>query len=478
MKSNFNITLCLLAITAVPCLSYNYDKHVELPEPVKKLLPRNPEILAADSADLNGDRENDFIVIIQHKDPGDGIDAGVKGERAQGRRLRELFIITVTHGHCSIAAKSGRAVLCSDCAAQDEDPFFGVRVGTKVFTILHKFNRESEEAWGITSKFVYSPCDKKWRLERFSGYEGLDLKPADFGPVNIEDFDVNYYMTNKKVEARPQSSAKSGYCSDEILFSESGTVLAIRPDGGRPRPVAGGRFFRQIERACWSPDHARIAFIRDNDLRIMNAAGNNDRRLVEDVCKSGTYHYASDYAAVSPRWSPDGNKIAVIALPKSNAGAPDGIYLVNIDSGTVKKIKQDVKDQTDYCGLCWSPDSKKLAYYSKSRLMLFDVQTGVETCINERHKTKPSYSTGIAWSQDGKKLITAALGAFVIMDTGGKIIKEIECVSSVGPLFWSKDEKYVLYFTPDCILKTPVEPGAKPSVFYRPSDGVICDMAW
>jgi len=96
MKINTILLMLCVFLSPVLCFSYNYGESVDLPDGVKKLLPDNPDILASASADLNGDKEADYAVVMQYKDPDNDNDAEMKKAGREGRRLRELIIITVT----------------------------------------------------------------------------------------------------------------------------------------------------------------------------------------------------------------------------------------------------------------------------------------------------------------------------------------------------------------------------------------------
>jgi Tol biopolymer transport system component len=99
----------------------------------------------------------------------------------------------------------------------------------------------------------------------------------------------------------------------------------------------------------WSPDGERIAFTSDRDgnteIYVMNADdGSGQTRLTEDFQFDG-----------SPRWSPDGERIAF----DSNRGNQRGIFVMNADDGSdVTRLTDDGN------GPAWSPDGEKIAFTS------------------------------------------------------------------------------------------------------------------
>ncbi len=134
-----------------------------------------------------------------------------------------------------------------------------------------------------------------------------------------------------------------------------------------PRLVAqqaadGNRFtLRDIFELEWaadpeiSPDGSRIVFERSSfdimhdravsDLWIVNADGSNLRALLPP-----------DRHAESPRWSPDGGRLAYVARADDEGGE---IFVRWMDTGQEAKLTH-VDETPD--GLAWSPDGKWIAF--------------------------------------------------------------------------------------------------------------------
>ncbi|MCK5836991.1 MAG: PD40 domain-containing protein, partial [Desulfobacula sp.] len=103
---------------------------------------------------------------------------------------------------------------------------------------------------------------------------------------------------------------------------------------------------------------------------------------------------------VSPKFSPDGKKIAFT----SNIGGTPQIYVKNLETGDVKRITFEGRYNTSPA---WSPDGKKMAYVGieKNKINIFvisldsgpgtPVQLTMNTCDNE----DPS------WSPDGSLIV-------------------------------------------------------------------------
>ncbi|NNE69300.1 MAG: S9 family peptidase, partial [Rhodothermales bacterium] len=103
-----------------------------------------------------------------------------------------------------------------------------------------------------------------------------------------------------------------------------------------------------------SPDGAQVAYVRNGmsiqrDRRegriwLVNADGTGHRKLT-----------ASDRTESSPRWSPDGSRIAFVT------GSDDGseIHLLWLDTGAVARLTQLERSPG---GIAWSPDGTHLAF--------------------------------------------------------------------------------------------------------------------
>ena len=94
----------------------------------------------------------------------------------------------------------------------------------------------------------------------------------------------------------------------------------------------------------WSPKGDLIVYVRTGGIGVMNVDGTNQRVIVAG-------------AAGQPSWSPDGKKIAFYS-------ASDGdldIYTIDLASGNLAKLTDNF--EADYYP-AWSPDGKSIAFSS------------------------------------------------------------------------------------------------------------------
>ena len=147
----------------------------------------------------------------------------------------------------------------------------------------------------------------------------------------------------------------------------------------------------------------------NTDIYIMDANGNNPRRL--------TNHQAWDS---SPSWSPDGQKIAFV----SNRDGNVEIYVMDADGSNPRNLtNHPMWDEHP----SWSPDGQKIAFVSKRdgnvEIYVMDADG------NNTRRLTNSVGFNVAepsWSPDGQKIAFAStqngvkISAIYIMDADGR----------------------------------------------------------
>ena len=147
-------------------------------------------------------------------------------------------------------------------------------------------------------------------------------------------------------------------CESLEGFSAPEHELAVaRLDGGAVRQLTENTHFEKYP--SWSPDGKRIAFVSsgvtpgmiyewdDVHLYSMAADGTDVRRIAEGPLVHET-----------PRWSPDGERIAYAVFEDRGLGQPPAIYIhvVGSDGGTAPRLTDAASGPT------WSPDGERIAY--------------------------------------------------------------------------------------------------------------------
>jgi Protein kinase domain/WD40-like Beta Propeller Repeat len=128
-------------------------------------------------------------------------------------------------------------------------------------------------------------------------------------------------------------------------------VVVARADGSRPRAVWTSRQrLGDLPSLDWSPDASRLVIQKPGQgggsLAVIDADGRHERPLTL-------------YPAFSPRWSPDGTRIAYLAQVD---GA--GVYVAGLDGQSY--LASPAADSLGWISgsgsVTWSPDGRQLAY--------------------------------------------------------------------------------------------------------------------
>ena len=133
----------------------------------------------------------------------------------------------------------------------------------------------------------------------------------------------------------------------------------------------------------WSPDGTRVAFSRNGDIYIASLSGEILRRLTE-----------SPAIDLSPTWSPDGGKIAFVS---DRAGAPN-IYVISSEGGRAARITSGGYN-TDPV---WSPSASvdRIAFV-KVRKSRADIHAIGPDGRGEQKLTASGRNEHPSWSPDG-----------------------------------------------------------------------------
>jgi dipeptidyl aminopeptidase/acylaminoacyl peptidase len=122
---------------------------------------------------------------------------------------------------------------------------------------------------------------------------------------------------------RPPDGAK-------IAFVHQNDIYVMNADSSGRTPLATSS--RGEFRPDWSPDGTKVAYDRDGQVWVMNANGSGQTQLTGDaVGERGS----------RPSWSPDGTKIV---FDSNGFGAPNGhdIYVMNADGSGVVRLDTPV----------------------------------------------------------------------------------------------------------------------------------------
>ena len=151
-------------------------------------------------------------------------------------------------------------------------------------------------------------------------------------------------------------------------------------------PAEGRRITRGIHldnSPRWSPDGTRVAFSRNGDIYIASSSGETLKRLTN-----------SPAIDLSPTWSPDGGKIAFVS---DRAGTPN-IYVISTQGGRAVRITSSGYN-TDPV---WSPNASvnRIAFV-KVRRSKADIHAIGPDGRGEQRLTSSGRNEHPSWSPDG-----------------------------------------------------------------------------
>jgi len=168
----------------------------KVPPEVMPFVAQGTRPLSLAGADLNGDGLQDFVLVLerQKEQPSD--------PDIEDRQRSLLILVRQPGGALKEVKRNDRIVSCSTCGGMMGDPFQGVQVGQKTFTVSHYGG--SAWRWSVDYQFNYSRRDNTWQLVRveersFHASEPNKVKtavytpPKHYGKIDIADFDPEHW---------------------------------------------------------------------------------------------------------------------------------------------------------------------------------------------------------------------------------------------------------------------------------------------
>lgn len=220
------------------------------------------------------------------------------------------------------------------------------------------------------------------------------------GEFNLFSYDTETREIKQLTQHQdfPIQNASSG--GGRIIYEQAGYLHLFDPEEGqsrrltisvaadllelRPRYVDGTRYIRHGE---ISPSGARAVFEFRGEIVTLPAEKGNSRNLTQTPG-------AHERGAV---WSPDGRKIAYF----SDESGEYQLFILDRETEEIKKI--DLNGSGFYEDLHWSPDSEKLTYTDNSwSLYWMDVDTGNVTKIGQEYLYGIYKTIKGVWSPDSK----------------------------------------------------------------------------
>lgn len=235
-------------------------------------------------------------------------------------------------------------------------------------------------------------------------YGGIASVPAEGGSVEV----VPIRSDPRIVEVLPGGGNHFSPDGSTLLFTayKEGTdppeasLWTVSVDGGESRNVEvsfpGKPCYREIRHSCWAPD-GLIGFLCSSgeseedwthNIYLVSASGGEARQLTDRQ---------DQVAWTDFNFSPDGKWLAYFSTEKV-------IKLLSL-VGAGNRVVTSVESTRFHKELCWSPDSRQIAYSEGNRIMVTPVDGGGPHEVETSVLTEEVRFVHLDWSPDGKNFL-------------------------------------------------------------------------
>ncbi|CAN5364796.1 hypothetical protein BH10ACI3_BH10ACI3_04210 [soil metagenome] len=253
---------------------------------------------------------------------------------------------------------------------------------------------------------IFSSAKEESNLWRVTVSDGQESPLA-------RDLNAKLWPAVSKDNERIVFQSVKNLSSGNKLFESGIYVKTVRSHDEREKPtlLAEHGFL-----PAWSPDGATLAFMKMDgrvaDLYTVNPNGGGEKRLTTGGMQAVGYS-TSPYNQMQTEafaWYADSSAIAYV----SEKNGVSNIWSVMVGDGTDRPLTDNSEaDVVFYCPM-WSPDGRKLAFYSQRRskgpgakavrgLRIFDTATGGTSIIVDTDNVIRL----IGWTADGNGLVIA-----------------------------------------------------------------------
>ncbi len=209
--------------------------------------------------------------------------------------------------------------------------------------------------------------------------------------------DVKCNVIEPKTYTSEASELALSHDGEQIAFVVRGEIFAMKRIGGTAMRLT--KTAARESAVAWSPDSRKLLFCSDKrgttDIFVLESSDESEPMLARSRRRETIPLAASDSEEYSPRWSPDGKKIAYL----EDRGH---LWVMNAD-GTDKKL---LVKGPHIGSILWSPDSRWMAFHKESGHWIHDVYVvSVDSGVVHNITSYASFDMGPVWSHDGKRIL-------------------------------------------------------------------------
>lgn len=225
----------------------------------------------------------------------------------------------------------------------------------------------------------------------------------------------------------------AGYARN-LEWSPDSTMLAVGDEHGVLRvwaAASGGMLLNEpihtkdIESLAWSPDGRLIA----------TGSWDNSAQIIEVATGRSLFRFSDKSYVSCVAWSPDGKRLATGGLSNVvrvfEATSAAGLGPLSGHSNSIT-------------GLAWSPDGRLIASTGNDKtLRLWDATTGKQRQVLDNS----GYRANVLWSPDGKQIAAGADGVVRVWDAATGQLHELRGHDDGSPIViiaWSADGKQLI----------------------------------
>lgn len=202
-------------------------------------------------------------------------------------------------------------------------------------------------------------------------------------------------------------------------------IWTMEADGTSAARIATGKSPR------WSPDGSRIAFVASNDVHVMNSDGSGVVRLSQD---------GAGYGGLA--WSPGGNEVAAVQF----GGTIEIIDVTGNTSSQRSVAPQGGVVLDAFSPISWSPDGTSILFTGVTAAAGYELYAIDPNGAAQRQVTSSTQAVSTGdWSPDGNQIVYAASDGIYLADANGANAVRILAASSVRWPSWSPDGNKVIY---------------------------------